>query len=147
MKPIGIIRTEFQTKDNIPIQGRLFKHKGKIEVFPEYQEGLKDLDGFSHIILIYKFHKSKGYKLRVKPFLENREKGVFATRAPRRPNPIGLTIVKLIKITDNIIEVEGVDMLDKTPLLDIKPYVPQFDHEDIKIGWLKDKFVSDSRFG
>ena len=111
---------------------------GTVEIFNEYREALKDLDGFSHIILLYHLHKSKGYNLQVVPFLDSTQRGLFATRAPRRPNPIGLSVVRLIGIDERILRVENVDMLDGTPLLDIKPFVPDFDpHGVIRTGWLE----------
>ena len=113
--------------------------KGTVEVFEEFAEGLKDIDGFSHIMLLYHFDRSSGYKLMVKPFLDENEHGLFATRAPRRPNPIGISVVKLNSIDGRVLHVENVDILDGTPLLDIKPYVPEFDnHPADKIGWLAD---------
>ncbi|MCD6161127.1 MAG: tRNA (N6-threonylcarbamoyladenosine(37)-N6)-methyltransferase TrmO, partial [candidate division Zixibacteria bacterium] len=111
--------------------------KGTVEIEPEYVEGLQDVEEFSHIILLYHFHLSKGYSLKVTPFLDHDLHGVFATRAPKRPNSIGLSIVKLIDIEDNILHVEDVDIIDGTPLLDIKPYVPVFDYRKTeKVGWL-----------
>ncbi len=111
---------------------------GIVEVEPEYEKGLKDLDGFSHIILIYHFHKSEGFSLQIVPFLDTKPRGLFSTRAPKRPNPIGLSVVKLKSIKGNILEIENVDILDGTPLLDIKPYVPDFDgYNDAKTGWLE----------
>ncbi len=115
----------------MPIQPAFSKAVGQVEVFPEYAEGLQDLDGFSYVILIYALHRSSGFSLRVKPFLDDVARGVFATRHPRRPNPIGLSTVRLLSCRDNILEVDGIDVLDGTPLLDIKPYVPDF---DLKIG-------------
>jgi tRNA-Thr(GGU) m(6)t(6)A37 methyltransferase TsaA len=110
--------------------------RGTVEIKPEYAGGLKDIDGFSHIILIYHLHVSKGFSLEVIPFLDDHPKGVFATRAPKRPNPIGLSIVKLIEVKGNILHIENVDILDDTPLLDIKPYVSQFDVQDqAEMGW------------
>lgn len=127
--------------------------EGRIEVFDEYVTGLKDLDGFTHIILLYHFHQSDGYDLTVVPFLDNQPRGLFATRAPRRPNPIGLSIVKLNRIEDGILHISNIDVVDKTPLLDIKPYVPAFDVQDkVRSGWLEEamdnvtKFSSDHRF-
>jgi tRNA-Thr(GGU) m(6)t(6)A37 methyltransferase TsaA len=112
--------------------------KGTVEVFAEYRAGLKDLDGFSHIILLYQFHRSQGFTLHVIPFMDSEERGVFATRAPKRPNPIGLSVVQLDKVEDGILYIRNVDILDGTPLLDIKPYVPEFDsQDDVKTGWLK----------
>jgi tRNA-Thr(GGU) m(6)t(6)A37 methyltransferase TsaA len=111
---------------------------GKVEIFPKYQAGLKDIDGFSHIILIYFFHKSTGYKLETTPFMDTVKRGLFSTRAPKRPNPIGLSVVKLDRVEDGILHVLNVDVLDGTPLLDIKPYVPEFDsQEEVITGWLE----------
>lgn len=140
-KPIGIIYSEFKKKEGIPIQPTgASKIRGRIEIFPEYVLGLRDLEGFSHIYLIYHFHLSKGYSLFTKPFMDDKKHGVFATHAPRRPNAIGLSVVRLVSIKDNIFEVENIDIMDKTPLLDIKPYIPSFiDKENINIGWLSKK--------
>jgi tRNA-Thr(GGU) m(6)t(6)A37 methyltransferase TsaA len=137
--PIGIVHSPFKASEGTPIQPKAGKgYKAKIEVFQEYKEGLKDLDGFSHIIVIYQFHLSKDYKLLVKPYLEENYHGVFATRAPKRPNQIGLSVVRLLSVDDHIIHIENVDMLDNTPVIDIKPYVGEFDHdEEIKAGWLE----------
>ncbi len=111
--------------------------KGMVEILPEYTRALEDLDGFSHIILLYHFHKSSTCSLTVEPFLHNKAHGVFATRAPNRPNPIGISIVELEYIENNIIHIVNVDILDGTPLLDIKPYVPEFDYqEEARSGWL-----------
>ena len=150
--PIGIIHTPFKTTQGMPVQASRAKGiKGKIEIKPEYVEGLEDLDGFSHIILLFHFHLSQGYSLKVIPFFDDQLRGVFATRAPKRPNSIGLSIVALKKVSANILEVEDVDMLDGTPLLDIKPYTPEFDTRDnVKCGWLANakskKVKSDKRF-
>ena len=109
-----------------------------VEVFPEFAEGLRDLEGFSHIILLYHFHRVQESRLTVTPFLDSQPRGVFATRAPKRPNPIGLSIVKLLGVEQSILHVENVDILDGTPLLDIKPYVPEFDqHPADRVGWLE----------
>ncbi len=138
-RPIGIIHSPFREPKDVPIQPSAAKGViGRVEVFPEFVEGLKDLESFSHIILIYHFHKVRVKKLLVKPFLDEREHGVFATRAPGRPNPIGISVVKLLKIEKNILTVDEVDIIDGTPLLDIKPYVPEFDvRNNVKIGWLE----------
>jgi tRNA-Thr(GGU) m(6)t(6)A37 methyltransferase TsaA len=122
----------------MPIQPRgALGVAGRAEVLPEYADGLKDLAGFSHIYLLYFFHGASGLHLRVVPFLDSQQRGVFATRAPTRPNPLGLSVVRLREIRDNVLEVENLDVLDGTPLLDIKPYVPAFDHWDVEsIGWL-----------
>jgi tRNA-Thr(GGU) m(6)t(6)A37 methyltransferase TsaA len=134
---IGIIHSPYKEIKDTPIQPcGATGVKGSVEIKHEYVNGLKDIDGFSHIILIYHFHISKGYLLEIIPFLDDHPKGVFATRAPKRPNPIGLSIVKLIKVEDNILHIEDVDILDNTPLLDIKPYVSLFDALDqTEIGW------------
>lgn len=136
--PIGRIISPFKEAKGTPIQPTADDTaRGKIELFPEYVGGIKDLDGFSHLILLYHFHKAGEASLIVKPFLENEEHGIFAVRAPSRPNPIGLSIVRLLKIEENILHVADLDILDGTPLLDIKPYVPEFDRRDnVKIGWL-----------
>ena len=138
-KQIGIIYSPFDNPKGVPIQSTSAKGiNGKVEIFKEYQEGLKDLEGFSYIILLYHFHLAKNFKLKVKPFLDNDFHGVFATRAPARPNPIGISIVRLIKIEENILYIEDVDIVNGTPLLDIKPYVPQFDIKEVKkFGWLE----------
>lgn len=140
IKPIGIIHTPYKIVKEIPCQGYRSKEIGEIEIFDEYKEGLTDIEGFSHIILLYLFHKSEHYTLLVKPFLDNRLHGLFATRAPKRINPIGLSVVKLLERKDNVLKITEIDMLDGTPLIDIKPYVPQFDgREDVRVGWLEDK--------
>ena len=113
--------------------------RATVEVFEAYRPGLADLDGFSHIILLYHFHRSEGFELRVVPFMDDRPRGLFATRAPRRPNPIGLSVVELEKIEDRILHVKNIDIVDGTPLLDIKPYVPEFDGQvEIRTGWLEE---------
>lgn len=153
-KPIGYIKTPFIKTEGMPIQPTGAKGiKGEIEIYPEFVEGLKDLDGFSHLILIYHFHESKAFKLSVKPFMDNQFHGVFSTRAPKRPNAIGLSVVKLTKIEGNIIFIENMDVLNGTPLLDIKPFIPDVDSPAVdKLGWLEGKSnkmgdsKSDSRF-
>ncbi|RZT96377.1 tRNA-Thr(GGU) m(6)t(6)A37 methyltransferase TsaA [Ancylomarina subtilis] len=154
IEPIGIIHTPFKTKEGMPIQSKGAKGiKGQIKLKDELVPGLTDLDGFSHVILIYNFHKSKGFDLLATPFLDNHQRGIFATRAPQRPNSIGISVVRLLKIENNILDIENVDMLDGTPLLDIKPYIPDFDiHKTEKNGWTENKTdnlnetKSDSRF-
>ncbi|MHA1644217.1 MAG: tRNA (N6-threonylcarbamoyladenosine(37)-N6)-methyltransferase TrmO [Candidatus Freyarchaeota archaeon] len=137
--PIGIIHSPFKEPKGIPIQPTAAKgFNGAVEVFPEYAEGLKDLEGFSHIILIYHFHLIKKSSLKVKPYMDNQLHGVFSTRAPSRPNPIGISIVRLTTIERNTLHIQDVDIVDGTPLLDIKPYVPEFDVRAVdKIGWLE----------
>jgi tRNA-Thr(GGU) m(6)t(6)A37 methyltransferase TsaA len=138
-RPIGAIHSPFTDIEGMPIQPTGASGiQGTVEVFPEFAEGLKDLEGFSHIILLYHFHRAQESKLVVTPFMDPNPRGVFATRAPKRPNPIGLSIVKLLSIEQNILHIENVDILDGTPLLDIKPYVPEFDqHQADRVGWLE----------
>ena len=146
LKPIGVIHSTYKTKEEVPIQASRSNKVGEIEVFEKYEQGLKDIGGFSHIIILYLFNKSSGYELHVKPFLDDKLRGLFATRAPKRPNPIGISIVKLIEIRKNILEVSGIDVIDETPLVDIKPYVPEFDQrENVKIGWLEGKINNKSK--
>jgi len=154
LKPIGVIHTPFVKPEGMPIQpAGAAGVTGTVEVFEEYREGLKDLDGFSHVILLYHFHRSQGFKLHVLPFMDKHPRGVFATRAPKRPNPIGLSVVQLDKIESRVLHVRNVDILDGTPLLDIKPYVPEFDKcANVRTGWLEQarktvaKRQSDGRF-
>lgn len=136
MRPIGVIRTPFADTKGMPIQPAFSHARGRVEVFAEYAEGLQDLERFSHVILLYALHRSNGYALRVKPFLDDAARGLFATRHPNRPNPIGLSIVRLLARRDTVLEVAEIDVLDGTPLLDIKPYVPDFDSRpDAHAGW------------
>ena len=139
---IGIIETEIHSADSVITQPP-FAHskRGRVILKEEFIKGLKDLEGFSHVILIYFLHKSKETQLLAKPFLDNEARGVFATRAPVRPNKIGLSVVRLLEINENIIDVENADMINGSPLLDIKPFIPAFDcyDADYRIGWLKDK--------
>ena len=139
-QPIGIIHSPFIEPDGMPIHPSGAEGvTGRVEVFPEYQGGLQDLAGFSHIILLYHLHRSMGFRLRLVPFLDTVRRGVFATRAPRRPNPIGLSVIRLVEVRGNILYVENLDILDRTPLLDIKPYVPEFDRQtEVRTGWLEE---------
>jgi len=143
-KPIGVIRTPYREKRGIPIQGLLdVSSRGTVEIKKEFEPGLKDLQGFSHICLVYLFHKSAGYKLEVVPYLDTGTRGVFATRAPRRPNPIGVTVVELLSLDGNRIEFAGADMLDGTPLLDIKPFLwDLYKDIDYRGGWTGGRFGS-----
>ncbi|MFZ0442120.1 MAG: tRNA (N6-threonylcarbamoyladenosine(37)-N6)-methyltransferase TrmO [Methanobacterium sp.] len=153
---IGTIHSPFKDLEGMPIQPIGARGiKGEIHLNEKYKDGLKDLEGFSHIILIYYLHLSKDYKLEVKPFLDTQKRGVFATRAPKRPNPIGMSVVRLNKIYGSTIFISDVDIVDGTPLLDIKPYVPHFDKQEedkITIGWFESKYheavdkKSDRRF-
>lgn len=154
LQPIGVIHTPFSELKGMPIQpAGASGIKGRVEVFEDYQAGLKDLDGFSHVVLLYYFHQSKGFKLHVVPFMDDKPRGLFATRAPRRPNPIGLSVVQVDRVEDGMIHIVNVDILDGTPLLDIKPYVPEFDSPTaIRLGWLEhtsknvSRHRSDERF-
>lgn len=138
-RPIGVIRTPFKEPRGTPIQPSAGKDvEGRVELLPEYQDGLKDLEGFSHIILLFHLHLSKDGPLRVVPYMDDVERGVFSTRAPARPNPIGMSVVRSDRIEGNIIHVRDIDIVDGTPLLDIKPFVPEFGPEDeVRIGWLE----------
>jgi len=138
-KPIGVVRSPFKEPKGTPIQPVGAKNiDGTVELFPEYAEGLKDLEGFSHIILIYHFHLSKGASLKARPYMDNEAHGIFAMRGPSRPNPIGISVVRLVGIEENILHIRDVDIVDGTPLLDIKPYVPEFDTRKVeKMGWLE----------
>jgi tRNA-Thr(GGU) m(6)t(6)A37 methyltransferase TsaA len=152
--PIGIIHTPFTDTTGMPIQPTGARgERGSVEIFYEYADGLKDIEGFSHLFLIYSFHRCLSYQLTVTPFLDTTPRGVFATRAPRRPNEIGLSVVRLIEVKDTTLIIEDVDILDGTPLLDLKPYVPSFDsYPDASSGWLEQSahkagsFRSDERF-
>jgi tRNA-Thr(GGU) m(6)t(6)A37 methyltransferase TsaA len=136
-RPIGIIRSAHTKPEKTPIQPVYCEGcQGRAEVFLEFVAGLRDLEGFSHIYLVYHFHKTSTPQLIVKPFLQDVERGVFSTRAPCRPNPIGLSIVKLVRCDGNVLYLDNVDVLDGTPLLDIKPYTARFDRiEGTRNGW------------
>lgn len=155
INPIGVIHTPFQDVENMPIQPIAAEGvKGYIELFPEYVKGLKDLDGFSHITLVFRFHRVEGYSLEVIPFMDNQPRGIFSCKAPKRPNAIGISTVKLMSIEGNILHIEQVDILDGTPLIDIKPFYPRYDNrENVTIGWLEknknlplEKLRADNRF-
>jgi tRNA-Thr(GGU) m(6)t(6)A37 methyltransferase TsaA len=151
-QPIGVMHTPFKTTEGMPIQpSRAQGAEGTVEIEEEYVEGLADLDGFSHIILLCHFHEARPPRMKVVPFLDDVPRGLFATRAPSRPNPIGLSIVRLTRIEGRTLHVADVDLLDGTPVLDIKPYVGEFDHcEDARFGWLENARArerdSDGRF-
>ena len=155
-KPIGIIHSPFKNPEGMPIQPTGAEGvAGTVKVFPKYCAGLKDIEGFSHIILLYHFHLSDGYScsLEVTPYMDKNTRGVFATRIPGRPNPIGISVVRCIKVERCMLHIQDVDILDGTPLLDIKPYIPDFDARMTEwIGWLfgkssnVNKKRSDGRF-
>jgi tRNA (adenine37-N6)-methyltransferase len=133
---IGIIHSPYSDPAQAPIQASRSSAMGSVEVFPQFAAGLRDLEEFSHIFLLYLIDCPQGYNLSIKPFLDDQEHGVFATRYPCRPNPIGLSLVRLLRVDGNRLEVEGIDMLDGVHLLDIKPYVPEFDNrENALTGW------------
>ena len=142
MHPIGVIHSPFTEKDKTPIQASRSQAIGLVEIYPEFADGLKDIEALSHIYLLYAFHESDGYTLQVKPFLDDQEHGVFATRHPCRPNPLGISVVKLLSRKENSLTVEGIDTLDGTPLLDIKPYIPDFDlRTDVRTGWYETRSI------
>jgi len=151
---IGIVHSGFDSLADMPIQPTSSKSgPGVIEIFPDFAAGLKDLEGFSHIYLLYHFHQVRQSNLVVTPFLDTEPHGIFATRAPSRPNPIGLSLVEIVRLENNLIHVERLDVLDGTPLLDIKPYVPEFEHTHaVRTGWVEQArgqvrtHRSDSRF-
>jgi tRNA (adenine37-N6)-methyltransferase len=140
--PIGIVHSDYTINLGTPIQpDESVKNTGVIEIFNQFSAGLEDIDGFSHIYVLYHFHKNIDFKLSVKPFMDDNYHGVFATRAPKRPNGIGLSLLKISSVIENRICVFGIDILDKTPVLDIKPYIGEFSKmENISMGWLSDKF-------
>ena len=152
VKPIGVVHSQFTEPRGMPIQPALAEGAlGTVEVFGDYVAGLADLDGFERIWLIYWFDRVCDVRLSVTPFLDDVPRGLFATRAPCRPNPIGLSPVRLLRVVGNVLHVADVDVLDGTPLLDIKPYAPQFDCFDVtRSGWLDStsgrQTVSDGRF-
>lgn len=139
--PVGVIHSPYRDAAEMPIQPPgAAGVAGTVAVEERYQDGLRDLDGFSHLILLYHFHLSRGFSLQVKPFLDDATHGVFATRAPRRPNAVGLSVVRLIRVEGPVLHIEDVDIVDGTPLLDLKPYVPLFDsRQEVKTGWLAER--------
>jgi tRNA-Thr(GGU) m(6)t(6)A37 methyltransferase TsaA len=153
-QPIGVVRSPFTTLEGMPLQTVAAQGvRGSVEVEPAYAEGLKDLAAFSHLILLTHLHQMSGYSLEATPYLDDQPHGIFATRSPRRPNPIGLSVVRLIAIQDTTLIIEDIDLLDDTPVLDIKPYVPAFDaRETERIGWFAGRIErvhttrSDKRF-
>lgn len=136
-RPIGVIRSEHNSADATPIQPVYARDcLGRAEILPEFAEGLADIEGFSHVYLLYWLHRAEAPRLRMKPFLQDVERGIFATRAPCRPNPIGLSLVRLLRREGNVLHLAGVDVLDGTPLLDLKPFAPRYDTvENSRGGW------------
>jgi len=136
IEPIGIVRSPFTSTEGMPIQAVASTARGQIEIHPQYREGLRDLDGFDYLIVLYRFHLAQKESLSVTPFLDAQPRGVFATRAPTRPNRLGLSVVRLLKIDGSVLEVEQVDMVDGTPVVDLKPYLPAFDDRPaVRLGW------------
>jgi formylmethanofuran dehydrogenase subunit E len=146
LKPIGIIHSPYKKRGKTPYHGYKSEEISQIEVFKEFEEGLQDIGGFSHIIVIYWFHESQGYHLLVKTPWDDIPHGLFTTRSPHRPCPLGLTIVELVVSEKNILTVKGLDAIDGTPLLDIKPYIPSIDERSVvKSGWLEGKLGKERR--
>ena len=140
LKSIGVIHSPYHDGAHAPHQGSGREETCRVEVFKEFEEGLKDIEGFSHIILIYYLHKSKAYNLTVKTHWDAKLHGLFTTRSPNRPCPLGLSVVRLVARKENILEVKELDAIDGTPLLDIKPYSPSIDEKaDAKVGWFEGK--------
>ena len=137
MKPIGYVRSPFSDTKEVP-KGLGAKHEeeGSLEILPEFEPGLMDIEGFSHLYILWAFDRAEGFTLTGTPPTDDRPHGVFATRSPRRPNPIGLTVVELIDRQGPVLRVRGVDMLDGTPILDIKPYLSSVPPERLRRGWL-----------
>jgi formylmethanofuran dehydrogenase subunit E len=141
LKPIGVIHSPYKHPADIPKPKEYDSHRfdttqGEIEVFVDYQEGLNDIDGFSHLIVLFAFHKSDKIHLTAHPPFDNKPRGIFATRSPHRPNLIGMTVVKLLSRCGNRLDISGVDMIEGTPVLDIKPYTPRDQKKDIRLGWI-----------
>ncbi len=136
--PIGTIHSPFTDLKDMPIQPTSENSApGTVHLHPQFASAIRDLEGFSHVILIYHFHQASRVNLTVTPFMDSEPRGIFATRAPTRPNPIGLSVVALESVEGTVLHLENVDILDGTPLLDIKPYVPNFDTpQDVHVGWL-----------
>lgn len=154
IRPIGTIKTSFESGIWVPIQSSKSDVVGEVVLNEEFADGLDSLDLFSHVILVYWFHRASPMKLKVVPYLDKKERGLFSTRSPSRPNPIGISIVELLKIENNRLTFKGADMLDGSPLIDIKPFVPEFDcRANANSGWLREfldkkgqSFLGDTRF-
>ncbi len=142
LKPIGIVHSPFKKKEDIDSKkyadaGGFDSVRGELELFKEFEDGLKDIEGFSHLVIIFAFHESEGYRLHTKPLLDTALRGVFSTRSPHRPNPVGMTVVKVIERKGSSLKVSGVDMIEGTPILDIKPYTSRDQKSPIRLGWLE----------
>src|ERR1700730_1295818 len=141
--PIGIVHSPFEGPEGMPIQAAFSDAVGTLEIYAEYVDGLRDIAGFDYLILLYHLHLANKESLRVTPFLDDEPRGVFATRAPTRPNRIGMSVVRLLKVTGNMLDIGNVDMVSGTPVIDIKPYVPAFDSRTgCRIGWFARKLES-----
>ncbi len=150
LKPVGMIHSPFKKKEDIESKKYADPKgfdsvQGELEIFKEYEAGLKDTEGFSHLIVLFAFHESEGYSLHTKPLLEDTLRGVFSTRSPHRPNSIGLTVVNVIERKGNIVKVSGIDMIEGTPILDIKPYTSRDQKSPIKLGWLENRMKTCNR--
>ncbi|MCD6495867.1 MAG: tRNA (N6-threonylcarbamoyladenosine(37)-N6)-methyltransferase TrmO [Candidatus Aenigmarchaeota archaeon] len=140
-RPIGTVRSPYKEPGEAVRQSVSGNERGKIELLPEYTEGLRDIDGFSHIVVVFVFHKSSGASLMAKPPGDGRVHGIFSTRSPHRPNPVGVSVVKLERISGSTLEVRGIDMIDGTPVIDIKPYIPVlYPRDDVRTGWARNRF-------
>jgi tRNA-Thr(GGU) m(6)t(6)A37 methyltransferase TsaA len=144
LKPIGIVHSPFKKKEDIDSKkyadsGGFDAVHGELEIFKEFEDGLKDIEGFSHLVVLFVFHESEGYRLHTKPLLDDSLRGVFSTRSPHRPNPVGMTVVKVIEKKGNSLKVSGIDMSEGTPILDVKPYTSRDQKSSIKLGWLERK--------
>src|SRR5437867_3982210 len=146
MRPIGYIRSPYKETREIP-KGLGAEHtaEGILEILPEYEPGLKDIEGFSHLFVVWVFHKAAGFDLEGTPPSDYRPHGVFATRSPRRPNPIGLSVVELLRREGSRLHLRRVDMLDGTPVLDVKPYLASVSQEELKRGWLAEAEARSAR--
>jgi tRNA-Thr(GGU) m(6)t(6)A37 methyltransferase TsaA len=144
LKPIGIVHSPFKKIEDVDAKkyansGGFDSIQGELELFREFEDGLKDIEGFSHLVVLFAFHESEGYRLHTKPLLDDTLKGVFSTRSPHRPNPIGMTVVKVTERKGNILKVSGIDMIEGTPIFDIKPYTSRDQKSSIQVGWLERK--------
>jgi formylmethanofuran dehydrogenase subunit E len=141
LRPIGLIHSPYLTPSDAPSQGKNSDFLCYIEIFEDYKTGLRDIEGFSHLIILYWMHLSKHFDLLAQTPWDTKKHGLFSTRSPHRPNPIGLSVVRFIKKNDNILTIKGIDAIDNTPVLDIKPYIPSLDKKiTCEIGWLTNKF-------
>jgi tRNA-Thr(GGU) m(6)t(6)A37 methyltransferase TsaA len=152
LKSLGIVHSPFKKKEDIDSKkyadsGGFDSVYGELEIFKEFEDGLKDIEGFSHLVVLFAFHKSEEYRLHTKPLLDDNLRGVFSTRSPNRPNPIGMTVVKVIERKGNSIKVYGIDMIEGTPILDIKPYTSRDQKSPIRLGWLEQKIKKRTKIG